>query len=119
FGACNDSFGEVSMVPIPYYVIKYRNIKNIECIQVMGDSMEPVLCDGGLVVIDRSETAIRDGKIYVFRHDGMIRVKQLVNINGGIIAKSYNASYKEEVLIFEEGADFEVLGRAIWEASNL
>ncbi|WP_050922595.1 S24 family peptidase, partial [Vibrio harveyi] len=92
-GATNDDFTSISTVPVPSYVTKHRNINQIVSIQVMGDSMEPMLYDGGLVVIDKSEVSIRDGKVYVFRQDGMLRVKRLVLISGGVLIKSQNPAY--------------------------
>ena len=118
-GSLNDEFHSASVIPIPYFVVQHRNVNKIECIQVMGDSMEPVLFDGGLVVVDRSEISIRDGKIYVFIHDGMLRVKRLVNIVGGIMIKSQNPVYEPETLLFSDSSDFQIIGRAIWGASLL
>nr|ADQ53882.1 DNA-binding protein RDGA [Vibrio harveyi] len=100
-GATNDDFTSISTVPVPSYVTKHRNINQIVSIQVMGDSMEPMLYDGGLVVIDKSEVSIRDGKVYVFRQDGMLRVKRLVLISGGVLIKSQNPAYNSETLQFK------------------
>ena len=118
-GAINDDFTSISTVPVPSYVVKHRNVNHIESIQVMGDSMEPMLYDGGIVVIDKSEVTIRDGKVYVFRQDSMLRVKRLVLIAGGVVIKSQNPAYETEKLLFENCTDFQVVGRVIWASSLL
>ncbi|HDM8071936.1 helix-turn-helix transcriptional regulator (plasmid) [Vibrio harveyi] len=118
-GATNDDFTSISTVPVPSYVTKHRNINQIVSIQVMGDSMEPMLYDGGLVVIDKSEVSIRDGKVYVFRQDGMLRVKRLVLISGGVLIKSQNPAYNSETLQFKDCTDFQIIGRVIWTSSLL
>ncbi|MDN4708516.1 S24 family peptidase [Vibrio parahaemolyticus] len=45
------------------------------CITASGDSMEPVIKHGSLLVIDSSQTNIVDGKMYVFQQDDFLRVK--------------------------------------------
>ena len=54
-----------------------KNIKNIEVINVLGDSMEPTLKDKSLIFIDRSKTQIEEGEIYVVNTDQGILVKKL------------------------------------------
>ncbi|EKF9136189.1 TPA: XRE family transcriptional regulator [Vibrio cholerae] len=100
-----------NFTPIPKHVIKNHNINNICCIGVAGDSMVPVLVDGSIVAIDRSETLIRDGKMYIFRHDGLLRVKCLKRTPKCLIVHSYNTSYEDETYSLDDLSDFEVFGR--------
>lgn len=119
-GAFNDDeLHHNSTIPIPNYVIKSRQPENMLAIRIMGDSMEPMLYDGGIAVIDTSEVLIRDGKAYVFRQDGMLRVKRLVSIVGGVVINSQNPAYETETLFFKDTTDFQVIGRCIWGASML
>lgn len=119
-GAFNDDeLHSGSTIPIPHYVVKNRQIENIKCIRIMGDSMEPTLYDGGVAAVDMSEVAIRDGKIYVFRLDGMLRVKRLISIVGGVVINSQNPAYEAEQLFFKDATDFQIVGRCIWGASML
>jgi len=60
-------------------------------INVSGDSMKPGIHDGDLVMIDRRKTAIRSGKIYVFREGDSLRIKRLELVVGAaIILRSDN-----------------------------
>ena len=54
-----------------------RNMKNIEVINVLGVSMEPILKDKCLIFIDKSKTSIEEGEIYVVNTDQGILVKKL------------------------------------------
>ncbi|SFF97970.1 S24 family peptidase [Neptunomonas qingdaonensis] len=83
---------------------------------VLGDAMEPRLPDGSTVAIDTSKTAITDGKLYAVDYSGMLRVKQLYRIPGGIRARSTNGDYDDEVITGETLNDFRVIGKVFWSA---
>lgn len=63
---------------------------NAACVSITGNSMEPVVPDGATAGIDRSDTNIKDGQMYAIEHEGMLRVKILYRIPGGIRIRSYN-----------------------------
>lgn len=66
-------------------------------INVRGDSMEPSIYDGDLVMIDRRKTQIRSGRIYVFREGDSLRIKRLELIpDAAIILRSDNPKYPPE-----------------------
>ena len=100
--------------PIPKHAIKNHNINDICCIGVAGDSMTPVLFDGSIIAIDRSDTLIKDGKMYVFKHDGLLRVKCLKRTPKELIVQSYNVSYETETYSLDELDNFDVIGRVFW-----
>lgn len=110
-----------SYTPIPAHVLKYKNIENVACVTVTGDSMEPVLCDGSIIAVDRGDRRIRDGKLYVIRHNGLLRVKCLYQTPEFLIVQSYNASYPDEKydidILFS--SDFEIIGRIFWISSEV
>jgi len=66
-------------------------------INVRGDSMEPSIYDGDLVMIDRRKTQIRSGRIYAFREGESLRIKRLELIpDAAIILRSDNPTYPPE-----------------------
>lgn len=66
-------------------------------INVRGDSMEPSIYDGDLVMIDRRKTQIRSGRIYAFREGESLRIKRLELIpDAAIILRSDNPKYLPE-----------------------
>lgn len=86
-------------------------LKNIEAIKVYGDSMEPLLKDGSILLLDRSKQDIRYGGVFVLNICGNLFVKRVSrNARGEIDLISENALYPIERIVPEE---LEVIGRAI------
>lgn len=82
------------------------------CCTLNGDSMEPRIDEGAAIGVDTGDTAVKDGKIYAFRHDDMFRVKYLHRLPGGRIKiRSQNGFYPDEEVGAEE---VEVIGRVFW-----
>ncbi len=91
---------------------------NAACVQIKGDSMQPVLYDGATVGIDTSQTNIVDGKMYAIDHGGMLRVKILHRIPGGLRVRSFNSDeYPDETYKGEDLNDIKVIGKVFWSAA--
>jgi len=88
---------------------------------ISGNSMAPVLQDGGTVVAHLRETQVVDGRMYVIDHGGQIRVKALYRLpGGGIRMRSYNiAEHPDETYSVHEmdEAKIRIMGRVFWGAS--
>ncbi len=81
-------------------------------IRVEGDSMEPRIHSGELLVVDRM-VETRDGDVVVARVGQEFTVKRLhTEEDGSIWLVSENASY--EPIPVTEGMDFEVWGRVMY-----
>ncbi|HEX8287253.1 MAG TPA: translesion error-prone DNA polymerase V autoproteolytic subunit [Pyrinomonadaceae bacterium] len=78
-------------------------------VRVVGDSMEPVIQSGALIVVDRMlET--KDGDIVIARVDSELCVKRLRMTEGGAVwLSSENARYQP--IVITEEMDFEVWGK--------
>ena len=89
--------------------------KDLFCVTVVGDSMEPTLYDGDMVMVNNADTAPgRDG-IYVFRTDQGLFVKRLqVNIDGKFRIISDNKMYDSYDLRPDMAESFMIFGRVIW-----
>lgn len=98
---CFPTNDKAEVINVPDFLITNR--ANVVAISVSGDSMEPVFTDNSCIFIDKSQLNIVDGKVYVFRHEDMIRIKILERIPGGIRAKSYNSDYCNEDIDFNDG----------------
>ncbi|HBP1962760.1 LexA family transcriptional regulator [Pseudomonas aeruginosa] len=65
--------------------------KNSVCVNVTGNSMEPLIADGAIIGVDLSVSTITDGEIYALKHDDMLRVKFVYRLpGGGIRLRSFN-----------------------------
>ena len=88
--------------------------KSAVLLDVTGDSMEPVFYSGDTLLIDKQDTDIRDGKIYVVTLGDELRVKRIYRALNGIILRSENSRYPDVPV---NGADLEIFrvhGRVRW-----
>lgn len=97
--------------------------RNLRIFQISGNSMEPTLRAGEMVLIDLSHTNEQrpsDG-IYVIRLEGGVLVKQLQSLPGGRIkVSSENEAYDPFTIdLKEEGIDFVILGRVMINLRNV
>ncbi len=86
-------------------------------INVRGDSMEPSLYDGDLVMIDRRKTHIRSGQIYAFRDGDTLRIKRIEIIPGtALILRSDNPKHPPEHRTGEamNAVSENILGQIVW-----
>lgn len=91
------------------------NPANAACVSITGNSMEPVVPDGATAGIDRSDTNIKDGQMYAIEHEGMLRVKILYRIPGGIRIRSYNRDeYADEDYIGSDISNIKIMGKVFW-----
>lgn len=97
------------------YTLRRKGVQpeNAVCVVVRGNSMEPILPDGSTVGVDRGATNIVDGKVYALKDDGMLRVKTLYRLPGGMVRlRSYNRDeYSDEDRELES---IEIIGRVFW-----
>ena len=76
----------------------------IQCLQYSRDE--------SIIFIDKEEKSVKDGNVYVFIHDGMLRVKILENTPFGYRLKSYNDDYPvEDANVMNES--IEIIGRVV------
>lgn len=61
---------------------KLLNPSTLLALTVVGDSMEPNLFEGDVVVIDTTNKAMKDGAVYAFNYDGESVIKRLVKERG-------------------------------------
>lgn len=87
-------------------------------LKVCGDSMAPAISDCSLVFVDTEDTSISDGKIYVFVQNDVLRVKRLEYHSSGILIKSINPSYKDELVTFQESSLLKIIGRVIYSINS-
>lgn len=85
------------------------------------DSMQPIIHEGGLVVIDASSDKIRGDGIYALHHQDTITVKRLQPelVGGGVYVISDNPAYREQRLTQERAAQLNIIGRVVWAGSEV
>lgn len=86
-----------------------------EVLVAVGDSMEPTIRDGDLILIDRSIKQVVDDGIYVLVLGGMVLLKRLQNRrDSSVVLKSDNPQYDDEVVPAGEVSDLRIEGRVRW-----
>ncbi|RMS14075.1 putative phage repressor, partial [Pseudomonas coronafaciens pv. garcae] len=111
---------DATMVKFTKQSLNARNVNHQDavCVEVNGNSMEPVLLNGSIVGVNTEQTAVTDGKMYVLKHAGQLRVKTLYRLpGGGIRVRSFNQSeYPDETYSVDEmrSAPIEIIGRVFW-----
>ena len=87
----------------------------IALINVTGDSMEPALSDGDLVMIDLRHYRISSDAIYVLSFNGDLLVKRTQkNFDGSVEIVSDNPRYKTILLTSESADQVAVVGKVVW-----
>lgn len=92
---------------------------DLHLIYVDGESMEPTLRPGEVILVDHRDTGpTRDG-VYVLRMDGALMVKRLQRLPGGNInVTSDNTAYHPFTANVSQlnSNDFAIVGRVVWSA---
>ena len=83
-------------------------------IDVVGDSMEPTLRTGDVVLVDFSVDRLRDDSIYVIEMEGEVQVKRLQRLLGGAVIRSDNPAYQPITLDKDQVEQLRVIGRVRW-----
>ena len=89
--------------------------KHLALITAVGDSMEPTLREGDILLIDLRQKQVADDGIYVLRLDDRLMTKRLQRlIDGAIIIMSDNPIYQKQTVKKDAASDLAVIGRAVW-----
>lgn len=88
-----------------------RELKNIEALNVSGDSMEPTFSYGDMIFINRSKLDIGRGGIFTINTEAGLFIKRLQKrIDGKIDVISDNKEYDKQTL---EAHELQVVGRVV------
>ena len=112
-GAFNDdeNYTYLSIDPAYARLLSISDKDKIEAIRVTGESMEPTLKDGAIILINRDKTDIASGSIFVINVGGNVHIKRLsLNANGNIDMISDNPIMAIQEAPIEESV---VVGRVI------
>ncbi len=91
--------------------------EDLATVDATGDSMEPTIRDGDLLLIDTTNSEIRDGRIYVINIDGFLSVKRLqVQFGGKIALVSDNTRYAPQIVSPSEREPLRIVGRVVYQA---
>lgn len=120
-GAFTDHEPEIGRLAFRRDWLDKIGVKPQTCVlvRVRGDSMEPTLRDGGLVLVNVAPEETRDG-IYALLLDGGLVVKRLQRgVSGVLIVRSDNPAYGPIELTQDQANELRVIGRVLWAAAEI
>lgn len=89
--------------------------KNLALISVKGDSMEPTLSNGDLILVNLKKQQITNNAVYVLQLDGELLVKRIQRLlSGNLIIKSDNTAYDTEEITHDQAISLNVFGMVVW-----
>jgi phage repressor protein C with HTH and peptisase S24 domain len=124
-GSLNDVANVEETLDFPAWMARRltRNVSRLRLLRAHGDSMEPTIRNGALLLVDESDRKLPltppvpknpwdHPDIYVFTHEGAVRVKRLrQDRTGPVLAISDNTIYSPEIL---RKPEFKIEGRVVW-----
>jgi phage repressor protein C with HTH and peptisase S24 domain len=93
------------------WIRKFGSPRNLALMTISGDSMAPTLSKGDVIMIDKSETAPRDDRIYVINSGGSTVIKRLQLRGKSVWALSDNEKTNPPYQIEK---DSNIIGRIVW-----
>ena len=86
----------------------------LRVVEVKGRSMDGVLSDGDLVLIDMQDTRPRSGFVYVLRQGDELLVKYCQLLPGGVLrVSSANTQFASYDVVLNEASDVSIVGRVV------
>ena len=100
--------------------MKGLNRKDLRIITNEGDSMEPLIRDGSMLLVDIGRSRdLADGN-YVLRFNGHLVTKRLqADLPDRILIRSENPAYRDRELSFDQARELDICGRVVWHGTPL
>jgi len=99
-----------------------RRCRPGQCVvmDVGGDSMEPVIKDKDIVLVDQGQTEIITGNIYAIGIDDEVLIKHVDKVPGHYVLRSANKEYEPiNVDLQDESLNVRIIGRVLWMGREL
>ena len=94
---------------------KGLNPNSLAVVTARGDSMEPTVRDGDILLVDRNIDRISTDGIYLIERDNQLYCKRLQKkFDGGVTIMSDNPRYEAQQLSADAAASLHVAGHVIW-----
>ena len=120
-GGTDEQCEEIQEIEIPeefVFMLGGQNeMKNIEAINVSGDSMEPTFSYNDIVFINRAKIDLKRGGIFTIRTEAGVFIKRIgIKLDGKIDIISDNKIYSTQTLNLQE---IEIIGKVVGRFGNV
>ena len=97
------------------------NPKNLLLVHSIGDSMEPTIRSGDLLLVDRSKSQVKGEGIYLINLDDGLMVKRVEwLLDGSVVIRGDNTLVsREQILLPKDLEKLHILGRVVWLGSKI
>lgn len=92
-------------------------VEHLVVVKCKGDSMEPRVRNGDIVLINKDIEAIEDGAIYALNYAGDAKLKRLITrADGSLIIRSdnQNGMFPDDTITESEADQLKIIGKAVW-----
>jgi phage repressor protein C with HTH and peptisase S24 domain len=116
-GATNDRATVIRRIPFSARTLRRLGVPagRAHAIRARGDSMEPTIADGGIVLVDSSQTRLSQDGVYALVVDDQARLKRVApHVDGSVSLISDNPGYPPERVAKADLERIKVVGRAFW-----
>jgi len=110
--------GETQGVPTRWVLKEGLSRDSLLAITVRGESMEPALYEGDVIVVNTRDKALVDGFVYVVNYEGEVVVKRMIRDAGMWWLTSDNADQRKYGRKLCKGAECIVIGKVIRKEST-
>nr|WP_321513671.1 helix-turn-helix transcriptional regulator [uncultured Pseudodesulfovibrio sp.] len=90
------------------------NPANMVLMEVIGNSMEPEIKEGDMVLIDQARSDVLSGGIYAVGVEDTVMVKRVERLPGTLVLRSDNTDYSPIHLSGDELDNVRVIGQVLW-----
>jgi phage repressor protein C with HTH and peptisase S24 domain len=102
-------YGELKVAP-----------KSLALITATGDSMQPTVGHGDLLLLNIHETHVTGDAIYALQMQDVLLIKRVqLLVDGTLVIRSDNPAYGEQRVRREEGVAPRIVGRVVWIAKRM
>ena len=94
-----------------------RDYRSLVSIQAEGDSMEPTIRDGDVLIVDTSVTDVENSRVYIVDVNSKLLVKRIqLRLDGSLTIKSDNPRYEPETILPSDQSPIRIVGQVIYQA---
>lgn len=105
----------VSEHPLPHSWLSRMGSPNaMVFMDVIGNSMEPGIRDGDMVLVDQSQNAIVSRAVLAVGYEDAIFIKRLEKRRGDLVMLSDNPDYAPVTVRGDELNSFRIIGKVVW-----
>lgn len=100
---------------------KGLHTSDLAVVRVSGDSMDPTIRDGALLLVDCTQQKVRDDGIYVLQVNGHLIAKRVQRdlAHGGLYVKCDNPAYEDQQLTAKQADQLYIIGRVVWAGGEI